>query len=69
MNTWENIKNLRRSSKDKIIAGICGGLGEATPIPSWIWRVIFLASVLMFGFGILPYIILWIAMPKDTETL
>lgn len=67
MTTWENFKKARRSSKDKVIGGVCGGLGEATDIPSWIWRVIFLIFLLSFGFGIIPYIVLWICMPQDTE--
>jgi hypothetical protein len=40
--SW-NLRELRRSNKDKKIAGICGGLGEYTPLPSWLWRAIFLA--------------------------
>ena len=66
MTTWENLKKARRSSNDKVIGGVCGGLGEATDIPSWIWRVIFFICLLSFGFGIIPYIVLWICMPRDT---
>ena len=66
MTTWENLKKAKRSSNDKVIGGVCGGLGEATDIPSWIWRVIFLICLLSFGFGIIPYIVLWICMPRDT---
>ena len=67
MSTWQNLKNARKSSKDKMIGGVCGGLGEATEIPSWMWRAIFLICLLFFGFGLLPYIILWICMPKDIQ--
>ena len=67
MTTWEDFKKARRSSNDKVIGGVCGGLGEATDIPSWIWRVVFLLFLLSFGFGIIPYIILWICMPRDKK--
>lgn len=67
MSFWERFKNVRRSTTDKMLAGVCGGLGESTGIPSWIWRVLFLTCVLIFGFGILPYIILWITVPRDYQ--
>ncbi|HNR12191.1 MAG TPA: PspC domain-containing protein [Thermodesulfobacteriota bacterium] len=67
MSFWDRLKNVRRSSTDKMIAGVCGGLADATGIPSWIWRAVFLTCVLIFGFGILPYLILWIAVPKETQ--
>ena len=60
---WK-LKEMRKSVKDKKIAGICGGLSEYTPIPSWLWRVLFLISFLCGGVGLIAYIILWICMPS-----
>jgi phage shock protein PspC (stress-responsive transcriptional regulator) len=48
-----------------MIGGVCGGLGKATPVPAWMWRAIFLLCLLSFGFGLIPYIVLWIAMPRE----
>ena len=45
----------RRSSTDKIVAGVCGGLGEATGIPCMDLASCLLTCILMSGFGILPY--------------
>jgi phage shock protein C len=59
-----SLKEIKRSDTDVLIAGICGGLGESTGIPSWIWRIAFVATTIFFGFGFLPYVILWIFMPK-----
>ncbi len=57
------IQNLRKSARDCQVGGVCGGLGEHSPIPSWIWRVFFLLLLLCFGTGLLAYIVLWICMP------
>jgi len=59
-----NLREMRKSSRDKKIAGICGGFGEYTPLPSWLWRVVFLTSLFMGGIGVIAYIILWICMPS-----
>lgn len=60
--SW-NIRAMTKSRTDKLIGGVCGGLGEYTPLPSWLWRVIFLAAFLIFGTGLLVYLLLWIFMP------
>ena len=62
--TW-NLKALSRSRQDRKIAGICGGFGAFTPVPSWIWRAAFLAAVVFYGFGVLTYLILWVCMPIE----
>ncbi|MBN1828194.1 MAG: PspC domain-containing protein [Deltaproteobacteria bacterium] len=59
------LQKLRRSRRDRWIGGVCGGLGEATSLPSWVWRLLFTGLVLGFGFGILPYVLLWIFVPED----
>ena len=64
---WQNIRNLRKSAKDKKIAGVCGGLGEHTPIPAWLWRALFLILLLVWGTGLVVYIVLWICMPAADE--
>ena len=58
-----NLKGLSKSAHDKKIAGVCGGFGEFTPLPSWLWRVVFLTSLLFGGLGLIAYVILWICMP------
>lgn len=64
----ENIlEQLSKSKHDKKIIGICGGLGEHTSIPAWLWRVIFLTLSFIYGIGLLLYILFWIFMPSDNE--
>jgi phage shock protein PspC (stress-responsive transcriptional regulator) len=57
---------LRRSSTDRKVAGVCGGLGRQTGIDPNILRVA--AAVLaLSGIGIALYLILWIVMPDEGE--
>ena len=57
----------RLVKKEKKIFGVCSGLGDYFDIDPTIIRVIFLASVLLFGTGVLLYIILAIVMPDESS--
>jgi len=57
-------RSLKKSNKDVVFTGVCGGLGETTQIPAWIWRILFLVSLFIGGFGLLFYILLAIFMPN-----
>ena len=57
------LRRLARSNTDRVIGGVCGGLGAHTSMPSWAWRVIFCIAVLYFGIGLLLYLLLWIFIP------
>jgi phage shock protein PspC (stress-responsive transcriptional regulator) len=59
------LHRLSLSSTDRVIGGVCGGLGAHTGLPSWAWRVIFCISVLYFGIGLVFYVLLWIFIPAD----
>lgn len=54
-------------SKDRMIAGVCGGLADYLGWPAGRVRIIFvLISVLSAAFpGILVYILLWFVMPQS----
>lgn len=58
------LQNFTKSETDRWIAGICGGLGEQTPVPSWTWRLLFVLLFLIGGSGLLIYILLWIFVPR-----
>lgn len=64
---WQGLHGLRRSRGDRMLAGVCGGLGAATPVPAWLWRAMLLIFTFCYGGGILLYGILWICMPKGTD--
>ena len=57
---------LRRSRSDRVVAGICGGLGEFFGIGAFWFRLAFLIAFIPGGVpGLLPYILLWIIIPKE----
>src|SRR3954464_1706806 len=54
---------LRRSSTDKMIGGVCGGLTEYSGIDPLLWRVGVVALTFAGGSGVLVYLLLWLLMP------
>ncbi len=60
-------KRLYRSTTDRMVAGVCGGIAEYFNIDPVIVRIIAVILLLPGGLpGLLPYIILWIVVPEDT---
>jgi phage shock protein C len=57
---------LYRSRKNRMIAGVCGGLAEWLSWDPTLVRILYVViSILSVAFpGILAYIILWIVMPE-----
>jgi|tagenome__1003787_1003787.scaffolds.fasta_scaffold20981266_5 phage shock protein C len=54
---------LERSKTDRVIAGVAGGLAHRFGVSSTLVRVAWVASVLLGGFGLLAYVVLWVALP------
>lgn len=63
------VKRLTRSTTDKKIAGVCGGLAEYFELDPTLVRVLWLLLVLFAGTGMLAYLILWIALPATPARL
>jgi phage shock protein PspC (stress-responsive transcriptional regulator) len=59
-------RRLYRSTTDKKIAGVCGGLGEYFDIDPTLIRILWLILVLFAGTGLLAYIICWIVIPEKS---
>ena len=57
-------KKLTRSSTDKKIAGVCGGLAEYLDIDSTVIRLIWVLAFFFGGAGGLAYLILWVVLPE-----
>jgi phage shock protein C len=56
---------LRRSKGDRVIAGVCGGLGRYFGVdPVW-FRLAFAILAIGGGSGVLLYVIAWIAIPEE----
>ncbi len=61
------LPRLRRSRTDKVIGGVCGGLGAYLGVdPVWL-RIAFVALALGGGSGVLLYVIAWIAIPEEDD--
>ncbi len=60
---------LFRSNSDKVIGGVCGGLGQYFDIDSTLIRIIFVLLAVFGGGGILAYFILWIIVPANGSIL
>jgi phage shock protein C len=58
-------KKLYRSRKERMIAGVCGGLAEHFGIdPTWV-RLIFILFFFAGGATFLLYLILWLIVPLE----
>jgi phage shock protein PspC (stress-responsive transcriptional regulator) len=64
-----SINRLRLSNEDKWIAGVCGGIAEATGVESWIWRLIMVAGLFAGGATLVVYLLLWIFVPRASYSL
>lgn len=60
-------KKLYRSRKNRIIAGVAGGLGEFLDIDPTVIRVLFVLLTIFGGSGIVIYIVLWFLMPQNPK--
>jgi phage shock protein C len=58
-------RKLYRSSNDKILAGVCGGIAEYFALDSVIVRLLWVVFTLMGGAGLLAYIIAAIIIPGN----
>jgi phage shock protein C len=58
-------KRLYRSRRDRMIAGVCGGLADYFEIdPTWV-RLAFLVFLLLGGSALLVYLIMWLIVPLE----
>jgi len=61
------VKRLYRSGENRILAGVCGGLGEYFERDPVLIRLFWVLFSLAYGTGIIAYIIAWIIMPKNPK--
>jgi len=60
------MKRLYRSKKDRILGGVCAGLGEHLDVYPTVIRLIWaVVTVLSFGTGIIVHIFAWIIIPES----
>jgi phage shock protein C len=59
------VNRLRRVKDDRWVGGVCGGLSRLTDVESWVWRLAFTLLFLLWGSGLLFYILLWVFVPEE----
>ena len=59
-------QRLYRSSRNKVIGGVCGGMGDYFDIDATLIRLIAVVGALAsFGGAVFAYILIWIIVPQD----
>ncbi len=61
------MKRVYRSDTEKMLGGVCGGLGEYFNIDPTLLRIAFAAATLVHGFGLVVYIVSWIVIPSERK--
>lgn len=61
------MRRLYRSRNDRIIAGVCGGLGLHLGVSPLIFRILFILMSSAGGLGVPLYLVLWIIIPDARE--
>ena len=57
-------RRLYRSNTDRYIGGVCGGLTEYFNVDPALIRIVFVLLLFASGFGLLTYLVMWIAIRK-----
>lgn len=57
---------LVRSTRNKMIAGVCGGLAQRFGMSPFLVRLLFVVSCLIPGPQFIIYIAMWIVIPKES---
>ncbi len=63
----ESMKRLYRSRKERVIAGICGGIAQYMNLDPTLIRLVAVLLIMLPGAGLLAYAILWIVIPLEDE--
>jgi phage shock protein PspC (stress-responsive transcriptional regulator) len=62
--SWFAEKGLRRSPNDRVLGGVCAGLARRYDVNPLVMRVLGVMSAVIVS--PLPYIALWVLMPRDS---
>ena len=60
-------RQLRRSTDDRMLAGVAGGIARYMNVDVTLVRVIIAALALLNGAGLALYIAAWLLIPEDGE--
>jgi phage shock protein PspC (stress-responsive transcriptional regulator) len=63
--TNSNIKRLFRSRDNRVLGGVCAGIGNYFNVDPVLIRVAWVVAFFAGGVGFLAYLIAWIIMPEE----
>ncbi|UUX92703.1 PspC domain-containing protein [Methanoplanus endosymbiosus] len=61
------MNKIYRTKDDRILAGVCSGIGRGLDIDPNIVRIVFVVMTLAYGAGIIAYIAGWVLLPDEEE--
>jgi phage shock protein PspC (stress-responsive transcriptional regulator) len=67
MDTTTPPSRFRRTDRDKVVAGVAGGLGRYLGVDPVIVRLLFAVAVFVGGIGIVAYVLAWVIVPSDDD--
>ena len=56
---------VRRSRSERVVAGVCGGIGRYLGIDPVLLRIAFIILALANGLGLIAYVVAWVAIPEE----
>jgi phage shock protein C len=56
---------VRRSRTERVIAGVCGGVGRYLGVDPVLLRIAFIILALANGLGVIAYVVAWVAIPEE----
>jgi phage shock protein C len=63
----EEPRKLYRSRRQRMIAGVCGGLAEYFNVDATLIRVLFLVLAVFGGTGLVIYVVMWLIVPDVSK--
>jgi phage shock protein C len=61
----EGPRAVRRSRSERVVAGVCGGIGRYLGVDPVLLRIAFVILALANGLGVIAYVIAWVAIPEE----
>jgi phage shock protein C len=56
---------VRRSRSERVLAGVCGGVGRYLGVDPVLLRIAFIILALANGLGVIAYVVCWVAIPEE----
>ena len=56
---------VRRSRSERVVAGVCGGVGRYLGVDPVLLRIAVIILALANGLGVIAYVVAWVAIPEE----